>query len=378
MATKKRFCFFVSVGRHHDEVVIFRQAKSLIESGFDVSFIVSDDEPEEYIEGVRIVPNGFKQAGYLKRVLVLPYVMYKKAKEVEADVYQTCSVDLLSVGLRLKRTHKKIIFHLREGHPYSLIHTSQLPKWIVKIIVSIMAFWMKFSLKRYDSVFTVSETIAEYLHGWGVKNVTVQGNYPIINPDYKLTLDDYLSREDRLFYFGIVYGISRQEYVLEALKRNDDVKYLIAGRFNGNDLYYEKLKKHPKWKDVEFIDGFKHEELASFFKRSTICNVLRDFSRTESPNGSLGIIKIFESMEAALPIICSDVPVYREMMKEYKCGILVDPKNSEQIADAIKYLVEHKEEAYKMGQEGRRAVIEKYSWDALSKQYLGIVNELLQ
>ena len=56
--------------------------------------------------------------------------------------------------------------------------------------------------------------------------------------------------------------------------------------------------------------------------------------------------------------------------------MLVDPKNPDQIADAINYLVENKEEAYKMGQEGRRAVIEKYNCDVVSKEYVEIINSL--
>lgn len=377
MESKRKFCFFIATDRHHDEIVIFRQAKSLIDSGFDVTLIVSDDEPEEYIEGVRVVPNGFKQSGYLKRIFKLPSVMYRKAKEMDADIYQTCSVDLLSVGLRLRRCGKKNIFHLRESHPYTFKQSSKLPKWLTDVFVSLMVVWMKFCLKRYDYVITVAEPISDYLHEWGVEKVSVQGNYPIINRDYNLTLNDYLSRENRIFYFGIIYTISCQRYLLDALQKVDDVSYLLAGKFTSKNGYYEKVKMHPKWKEVEFVNGFKHEELASFFKRSTICNVLRDFSKTDTPDGSLGIIKIFESMEAALPIICSDVPVYREMMKKYNCGLLVDPKNSEQIADAINYLVEHKKEAWKMGQEGRRAVIEEYSWDAQSKIYMKIVNSLL-
>lgn len=376
MEPQRKFCFFIATDRHHDEIVIFRQAKSLIEAGFEVSLIVSDDEPEEYIDGVRVVPNGFKQSGYLKRILRLPSAMFKKAKEIDADIYQTCSVDLLSVGLRLRNRGRKILFHLREGHPYTFAHSTSYPKWLKKIIIPLMALWMRFCLKRYDYVITVTDTIADYLKKWGVEKVLVQGNFPIINRSYELTLDDYLSRENTLFYFGLVYTVSRQQFVLDALQKVDNVKYLLAGKFTGNGWYYEELRKHPKWKDVEFINGFKHEELSSFFKRSTMCNVLRDFSRTESPNGSMGIIKLFESMEAALPIICSDVPVYREMMNKYKCGLLVNPKNSDQIAEAIKYLVEHKEEAWHMGQEGRRAVMEEYSWDAQSKKYLEIVNGL--
>lgn len=375
MSVKRKFCFFIATDRHHDEIVIFRQAKSLMDAGFDVTLIVSDDEPEEYIEGVRVVPTGFKQSGYLKRILRLSSIMYRKAKEIDADIYQTCSVDLLSVGLRLRNHGKKILFHLREGHPYTFERGSSLPKWLKKIIISFMVVWMRHCLKRYDYVITVSDVIAEYLNKWGLGKVTIQGNFPVINRDYELTLEDYLSRENRLFYFGLIYTISRQGVVLRALEKTDDVKYLLAGKFTTHS-YYERLQKNPKWKDVEFIDGFTHDELSTFFKRSTICNVMRDFSQTESPNGSMGVIKIFESMEAALPIICSDVPVYREMMNKYKCGLLVDPKDADQIADAINYLVEHKEEAWKMGQEGRRAVLEEYSWDAQSKKYLEIVNGL--
>lgn len=47
----------------------------------------------------------------------------------------------------------------------------------------------------------------------------------------------------------------------------------------------------------------------------TISNTLRDFSRTGSPNGSFGVLKIFESMEAGLPVLLSDVKCYREIVE---------------------------------------------------------------
>ena len=372
--TSKKFCFFTGTDRHHDEVLIYRQAKSLIDNGYDVYFIVSDNEPEEMKSGVHIVPNGAKRKSYLERTFVTPFLSYKKAKKLDADVYQTHSVDQIIVGLWLKRRGKRVIFHQREGHPYTFKRKSRFPKWLTDVLVYFMVVWMKNVLKSYDTVIAVTDDIASFMREWGLKNVVVQGNYPIINPNYKLTFEDYSSRENRVLYFGVIYTISCQEYLLDALKKTDGVSYLLAGKFNSGNSYFERLKVHPMWKNVEFIDGFQHEELVSFFKKSTICNVLRDFSKTQSPNGSLGIIKVFESMEAGLPIICSDVPVYRRLMEEYKCGILVDPTNSDEIAKAINYLVTHKEEAYKMGQEGRRAVMEKYSWDALSKEYLAIVN----
>lgn len=210
----------------------------------------------------------------------------------------------------------------------------------------------------------------------GVKNYRIQGNFPFVNWDFKLSLEDYLKREDRIIYFGSIYGISCQEYLLKAMEKTENIKYLLAGKFRGNETYHNQLMQFPKWKDVEFIDGFNKEELDGFMARSTISNVLRDFSQTHFHNGNIGIIKIFESMEAGLPLICSDVPVYRKIWEEYKFGMLIDPKNPDQIAEAINYLVQHKEEAYRMGQEGRRAVIEKFNCDVVSKEYVDVINSL--
>ena len=111
---------------------------------------------------------------------------------------------------------------------------------------------------------------------------------------------------------------------------------------------------------------------------ATISNVLRDFSvLVGCSSGSNGIIKLYESMEAGLPIICSDVPVYRKMMEEYPCGMLVDPNDSVQIRDAINYLITHKREAYILGQNGRRAVLEVFNWERESQKYVSAINNLI-
>ena len=373
----KKFCFFIGTDRHHDEVVIFRQAKTLKEAGYDVSFVVSDDEPDEYIQDIKIIGSGFTPKNYFDRIIKVPIYLKKKLKEIDADIYQTCSVDQIGTSMWLRKNRKKVLFHMREGHPYTLRGKSKLPSFIKELLINIMVFYMRPRLRKFNAVITITDDVKKYLEKWGIKRLYVQGNFPYINKNYTLSYEDYLNRDNNIIYFGSIYGISCQEHLLKALEKVNNVGYLLAGKFWGNELYYKKLASMPKWKDVEFIDGFKIEELPQLLSRATMSNVLRDFTKTNAPNGSLGIIKIFESMEAALPIICSDVPLYRKIMNEYKCGILVDPTNSDEIANAIKYLIEHKKEAYKMGQEGRRAVIEKYSWNALSKEYISIVNNIL-
>ena len=140
--------------------------------------------------------------------------------------------------------------------------------------------------------------------------------------------------------------------------------------------YVDVLETFPNWKNVDFAGPFKKEEISTVFSKMTISNTLRDFSRTGSPNGSFGVLKIFESMEAGLPVLLSDVKCYREIVEKYNCGICVDPHNSQQIKEAIQYLVENKEMAYQMGQNGRRAVLEEYNWESQAKLYIEVLTNI--
>lgn len=377
MESKKKLCFFSAFSRHDDEVLTYRHDKALKAAGWDTIYLVNDDEPESEKEGLKIVGTGKKQhSGYLSRIFGAPIQSYKALKKIDADVYQTWCLENMLVCMLLKRKGKKIVFQLREEHPYLYMLKKDKPMWFRRMVVSILLLLMKYFLRRFDFVLATGDDEGEILKEIGVKNYRIQGNFPFVNWDFNLSLDDYLNREDRIIYFGSIYNISCQEYILRALETTSNVKYLLAGKFRGTEAYHRELMKYPKWKDVEFVDGFNKEELADMMNRSTISNVLRDFSKTHFHNGNIGIIKVFESMEAGLPLICSDVPVYRRIWEEYKFGMLVDPTNPDQIVDAINYLVEHKEEAYKMGQEGRRAVIEKYNCEVVSKEYVEIIDAL--
>ncbi len=350
-----------------------RQAQTLIHEGYNVYFCVSDNGPVETIDGINYIPIGYSGGGYIKKIGILSALMRKAAFSIDADIYQIESPVFINIGKRLKKRGKRVLFSCLEEYPYNYYNKTILPKPIIRIYVSYLANRMKTALKKYDAVFAVSEDIAEYLRGWEIKNVILLGNFPEVNKSYELTKEEYLNRENRVIYYGHIPATSRQNNVIQAISEMNDVKYLLAGKFWSKE-YQVQLESLDGWENVEFIDGFERSELPKILSRCTISNTARDLSKSKSSNGSLGILKIFESMEAALPVILVDVPVYRKLVEEYKCGVLVDVNSVESIKEAIQYLVSHKEEAYEMGQNGRRAVIEKYSWDQVSKIYLSYVN----
>ena len=85
---------------------------------------------------------------------------------------------------------------------------------------------------------------------------------------------------------------------------------------------------------------------------------------------------MFEYMLAGIPVICSDFPSWREILEEIQCGIAVDPYDPRAIARAIQFVLDHPEEAQRMGEKGKRAVLTRYNWDREEAKLLAAYEQL--
>ena len=65
-------------------------------------------------------------------------------------------------------------------------------------------------------------------------------------------------------------------------------------------------------------------------------------------------------------------------MERWHCGICVEPDSVDEIAAAIQYLLDHPEEARRMGENGRRAVEEEFNWGTKEKKLLALYEEILK
>ena len=82
-------------------------------------------------------------------------------------------------------------------------------------------------------------------------------------------------------------------------------------------------------------------------------------------------------MGAGLPVIATDFPNLRAIVEGNKCGICVDSTNPHEMAEAISYLLSHKDIADRMGENGKKAVDTIYNWNLESKKLLRIYHKLL-
>lgn len=371
----KHVCFINSAFSRDDALIVHRQGKSLVEAGYRVTYLLRDELPDEVRNGIEMKSVGVKARGLKNRILTNRKVFKPFLKDFNADVYQISEPEMLPLGLWLKKRGQKVVFNLREYYPdYYARKTKN--KILQKLIHYICEKYFGYVSRRIDGIFNCMPEMHDYINGvMPCKYFVDTANFPVVNKNFSLSFDDYCKRDNIISYFGSIYTNSCQEEFLAAINDIPNVRYLLAGLFYDTN-HKKNVMSQPGWSKVIFKEGFTKEELPEIINSSVMGNVMKDFNKTETPQGSYSIIKIFESMEAAIPVILSKVPLYESMVKKYRCGICVDPYDIDGIKNAVKYLLENKKEAYEMGQNGRKAVIEEFSWDNLEKDYLNVFDEL--
>lgn len=372
---KNKICYVSSSFPRWDPRIFLRQAKSLVLFGFNVTYIVCDGKHDENIEGVMVLNSDFFPKNRFQRFFTGKHLLYKKAISVNADIYQISEPELIPFGLKLMRLGKKVIFDMREDYPQLILSKEYLPKFSRNHISFALNKYLNNSLKKFDLLISVTPELVDRLIRINKKTILV-ASFPIVRENSQITLEDYKNRENVLCYIGTVYRISRQEVLFRALEEIKDIQYVIAGRME-TDYYKSELQSLPYWVKVKFVDGISRDEILELYKKVTIGNSLRDFSGTGYEEGSLGVMKIFEYMEASLPIICSDVKLWKEIVDKYKCGICVNPNDEGEIKNAIQYMIDNKIEAFEMGQNARRAITEEFNWSTQEVKYIDAINSLL-
>lgn len=88
--------------------------------------------------------------------------------------------------------------------------------------------------------------------------------------------------------------------------------------------------------------------------------------------------KLFEYMGMGLPIIVSHLPDWADMINKYQCGLVVDPNDPEDIARKIEVILSDPKGAWAMGQRGRKAVLDNYSWEIEGKRLVEAYHQLLE
>jgi glycosyltransferase involved in cell wall biosynthesis len=82
--------------------------------------------------------------------------------------------------------------------------------------------------------------------------------------------------------------------------------------------------------------------------------------------------KLFEYLAAGIPVVCSDFPVWREVIEPYGCARFVDPGDPDAVARAVAWYADHPGELARQGAAARRAAVEVFDWAREEPALLGV------
>jgi glycosyltransferase involved in cell wall biosynthesis len=178
-------------------------------------------------------------------------------------------------------------------------------------------------------------------------------------------------------YIGSISGRRGIREILRALAllpSASPAEMMLAGPFSPNGLLTE-LEVLPGWARVRYLGVLDRPSIANLLSRVRLGLLVLH----REPNFvNARPIKLFEYMAAGIPVIASDFPLWRRIIGEAGCGLLVDPQDPQAIARAMEYLLSHDAEAEAMGRRGRKAAFELYNWNSEEGVLLKFYSELLE
>jgi len=365
-----KVCHMTSAHTSEDVRIFHKECTSLAKAGYEVYLVARGSSYEK--NGVHVVGVGRPSGGRLNRMLSFTRKVYEAALTVDAEIYHFHDPELLPYALKLKRRGKKVIFDSHEHTAEAIQEKQWIPIPIRKMVYWTFSVYQSFVCCRLDAVISVTPNVVDYFREINPHTTQVT-NYPYFSEDGAMPAME----EMRIGFAGGVSPQWNHHKILQALEQLPHCRYCLCGPME--ESYAKRLQSEPSWGQVEYLGMVPHAQVAQELGRCSVGMALLSPGRnTDWERGTMGNTKIFEEMLAGLPVVCTNFVRWREFVDRYHCGICVDPENVDEIAQAICYLLDHPEEARRMGENGRRAVKEEFNWGVEEKNLLALYQEILQ
>ncbi|HEY7777731.1 MAG TPA: glycosyltransferase [Nitrososphaeraceae archaeon] len=144
---------------------------------------------------------------------------------------------------------------------------------------------------------------------------------------------------------------------------------IIAGRMRDRHLL-DKITGIPNIKYLGLLDP---DQLLDLELSSDVLVALYDSKLQPIHNYGMAN-KILEAMMCGLPVITN---IAHEIVNETGCGIIVDYDNEEQIKKAIVSFRDNPGLRKRLGENARKAFLQKYNWPNMEEKIFKIYEELL-
>lgn len=332
--------------------------------------------------------NGVKRALTMLRFVAKLWLKAgKMAKEFKPDAVISSSTYPLDCYAARRIAKKAKCKYVHEVHdmwpitPMELYGMSARHPFVV-----VMQWGENYFCKNADAVVSVLPCAKDYFveHGMRedkfvyVPNGIELGDWekPEALPEEFCSLIDKAKAEGRFIisFFGSHTRSYSLDYFLKALERIDGKRFFAL--FVGGGNYKQELEKMAESLGLDkdsyaFMPPIAKAAIPSLLEASDASYV--GAAKNKMFRFGIGMNKLFDAMMGAKPILYAvDAP--NNMIEQFECGVSVEAEDTEALAEGISKLLElDAEELARMGENGRRAVIENFNYKVLSKRFIDVI-----
>jgi glycosyltransferase involved in cell wall biosynthesis len=223
-----------------------------------------------------------------------------------------------------------------------------------------------------DKIIAVSHAVRQHLLTIGTlsKKVVVIPNGVDLK-EFNSTVNTISDRAVNVIFVGRLLPNKGLKYLVEAArlvidKGLESIKFRIVGDGPFRAQLENLIRQKGLGRYFDFLG-----------KVPSVSEILREGGIFVRPSLTEGMpLTILEAMASRLPVIATRVAGTSELVIQNKTGLLVEPGNVKQLADAILRLANSPEFANRLGQNARafieRYYKQRYSWEAAASSILSV------
>jgi glycosyltransferase involved in cell wall biosynthesis len=353
-------CHFTTAHTELKSRSFHRELMPLAECGLNVRYVAQMDHAERR-GGIDFVALPVRTSR-LRRVLAAPALL-RTLLRVGADLYHFQDPELLPIAFALKLLfRKRVVYDAYEDFPSMVLNKRFVP-WMLRRAAARVIDWTEQQAARcFDGVITADSLTLRRLARYGKSRKLVFYNFP--NLDFFPAPKPHPKRFD-VVYRGGLSGRAGIYVLLEAMRllaaRGRPTHLLLIGYFDDTATERElrdRIRASGLASRIVIRGRLDHERMADALSEARIgvspLQPIPKFLRNIP-------VKIFEYWACGLPVVASALPPILPFFRHAEAGLLYSPTSSEQLADAVGWLLDDPDAAALMGQRGRELVTQRFN-----------------
>ena len=357
-------CHVTTVHSRYDVRIFEKECISLAELGYNVTLIVNDQEADEVRNKVNIFSLKQSPQNRFDRATRIVNLAFRKAVEVDADIYHLHDPELLRIAKKICSQGKKVIYDSHEFTAMQILTKPYLPKIVRGLLSKMYRFYETGVLNAISGLVMPCSYNGKDYFDKVHKPKTVIGNYPRLALSERYPDGSVKAGNGKACYVG---GMNASRGLFHMVRGTylAGRKLVLIGEISDN--LKAELEQMPEFSCVEALGKLPHDVA---LERVAECSVGLSLLQDEGQYAKLDNLptKLYEYMSLGIPAVVSNFPYYCKVLQCYKFGIAVDPSDDYAIAEAINQMTDDAYLRTEMISEGKRAIREEMNWEADAKK----------